>query len=93
MTGIGNNVTLGYTAMNFGHGADTVTVYGRTRREQDSLQLRVGGEINTVVFECGDYHEVTAPVVGAAGVSDVNLIFLPGCDFDLGWFRFNKKEN
>ncbi len=91
VTHIGNNVTVGFSALDFGDGAATVTVRGRTRHEADTVELYIGGEVTTVPFtRTEEPTEVTVPVKGAVGVCDVNAVFLPGCDFDLYSIRFGK---
>ena len=91
VTHIGNNVTVGFAALDFGPGARTVTVRGRTRHEHDTVEIRIGGEVTAVEFERSDEpYEMTVPVKGAVGVADVNVIFLPGCDFDLYSVRFGR---
>lgn len=91
VTHIGNNVTVGFTALDFGSGARTVTVCGKTRHDRDTVEIRIGSEVMAVEFERSDEpYEVTVPVNGAVGVSDVNIIFLPGCDFDLYSVRFER---
>ncbi len=91
VTHIGNNVTVGFTALDFGGGADTVTVRGQTRHEADTVALYIGGEVTSVPFTRTEAPtEVTVPVKGAVGVCDVNAVFLPGCDFDLYSIRFGR---
>ena len=91
VTHIGNNVTVGFTSLDFGAGASTVTVRGMTRHERDTVEVRIGDEVTAVDFERSEKpYEVTVPVKGAVGVADVNVIFLPGCDFDLYDIKFEK---
>lgn len=91
VTHIGNNVTVGFTNLDFGDGAKTVTVRGMTRHERDTIELRIGDEVTAVEFERSDEpYEVTVPVAGAVGTADVNVVFLPGCDFDLYSIRFER---
>ncbi len=88
---IGNNVTVGFTSLDFGGGASSVTVRGMTRRERDAVELRVGDEVISVEFVRSESpYEVTVPVTGVSGVRDVNAVFLPGSDFDLYWIKFEK---
>ncbi len=91
VTHIGNNVTVGFTSLDFGTGAKTVTVRGMTRNERDTVELRIGDEITAVEFErSSEPYDVTIHVTGAIGTKDVNVVFLPGCDFDLCSIRFEK---
>ncbi len=88
---IGNNVTVGFAALEFGDGASTVTVCGKTHHERDTVEIRIGDEVTAVDFAASDKpYEVTVSVSGAVGTADVNAVFLPGCDFDLYYIRFNK---
>ncbi len=85
---IGNNVTVGFKDLDLEDGAASVTVRAKTRNETDSIRLVIGGEAYAVNFNNAD-EEVTVPVA-ASGVVDTDLIFLPGCNFDLFEIRFNK---
>ncbi len=88
---IGNNVTVGFAALDFVDGASTVTVCGRTHHDRDTVEIRIGDDVTAVDFAASDApYEVTVPVAGASGSRDVNAVFLPGCDFDLYYIRFNK---
>ncbi len=85
---IGNNVMVGFKEVDLTDGVSSVTVKAVTRNEKDSIRISVGGEIVTAEFTNADT-EITVPV-SAAGVVDVDLIFLPGCNFDLFEIKFNK---
>ncbi len=85
---IGNNVTVGFKGIDLEEGASSVTVRAKTKNEADSIRLLIGGDAYAVNFTKED-EEVTVPV-NAKGTADVDLIFLPGCSFDLFEIRFNK---
>lgn len=85
---IGNNVTVGFKALDLSGGASSVTVTAKTRNERDSIRLTVGDEVITLEFS-KDLTSVSAPV-NVAGVVDCDLVFLPGCNFDLFEIKFNK---
>ncbi len=85
---IGNNVTVGFKNVDLSDGAVSVTVRAKTKNERDSIRISIGGDIYTAVFTAED-EEVTLPV-SASGIADIDLVFLPGCNFDLHSIRFNK---
>jgi len=85
---IGNNVTVGFKSLDLTDGTSSITIKARTRNERDSIRLSIGEKIVTVAFSKNDT-EVTFPV-SVSGTVDCDLIFLPGCHFDLFAITFNK---
>ncbi len=92
--GIGNNVSLEYRDMDFGEiGCSRLTIYGRTPLERNSINIRLDGSegqrTQIVEFERAEaYTERSFTLEPIRGNQTVTFVFLPGCEFDLGWFRF-----
>lgn len=92
--GIGNNVTLEYGRMDFGaEGATKLVVYGRSPIEKNTIHLRFSseeGENSQIVefLHAEDYEERVFTLEKVTGEQKVSFIFLPGSNFDFGWFRF-----
>jgi beta-galactosidase len=92
---IGNNVSFGYEGMNFGKkGTDRITICGRTPLETNTIQIRFVGEqesVQVVSFPHTDeYTELTFDIERVTGENQVTFVFLPGCNFDFRWFRFER---
>lgn len=93
--GIGNNVSIVYENMEFGEkGTAGITICGRTRLPHNTIQLRFGGEEDTVQaveFACSEEYVcqsfVLRPVYGRKSVT---FVFLPGSSFDFQWFQFQE---
>lgn len=100
--GIGNNVTLEYENMDFGTAGSTqVTICGWTPLPVNTIHIRFnpegGGEIQARMAEfTGDgksqYLEQTFTLEKISGKGRLDLIFLPGCQFNLESIRFRKVE-
>ncbi|WP_159887610.1 glycoside hydrolase family 2 TIM barrel-domain containing protein [Paenibacillus puerhi] len=94
--GIGNNVSLEFGQMDFGcDGATRLVVYGRSPLDQNTIHIRFAsheGESKQLVdFTLSDgYEEQVFELEKVTGVQQVTFIFLPGSDFDFGWFRFER---
>ncbi len=87
---IGNNVNILFRGIDLGGGARAVEITGRTYNDNDTLHLRfAGGEAAAVEFP-GSREMVTRrfALQTPGGKADLQLIFLPGCDFDLKSLRF-----
>lgn len=90
---IGNNVSLEFSDMNFGEtGTDSVVICGRTPLQQNTIQLRfTDGATQVLPFpHSEEYMELRFPLEKVTGDQKVTFVFLPGCNFDLKWFRFEK---
>ena len=90
---IGNNVSLEFCDMNFGeNGTDSIVICGRTPLQQNTIQLRfTDGETQVLPFpHSEEYREIRFPLQKVFGEQKVTFVFLPGCNFDLKWFRFEK---
>lgn len=90
---IGNNVSLEFNDMNFGKvGTDSIVICGRTPLQQNTIQLRfTDGATQVLPFpHSEEYRELRFPLEKVTGDQKVTFVFLPGCNFDFKWFRFEK---
>ena len=92
---IGNNVSLEFSDMDFGTDAsDSIVICGRTPLQHNTIQLRFSnGETQVLPFpHSGEYREMRFPIQKVTGEQKVTFVFLPGCNFDFKWFRFEKSR-
>lgn len=92
---IGNNVSFAYDGMNFGEkGTDRITICGRTPLETNTIQIRFVGEqesVQVISFpHTEEYTEMSFDIETVKGENQVTFVFLPGCNFDFEWFRFEE---
>lgn len=96
---IGNNVTIEYKNMHFDKdGLRAVTIHGRSHIEVNTIHIRfvptdgTGESINQIIdFPYSETSQtLTFELKPVSGSYDLNLIFLPGCKFDLEWLQFEK---
>ena len=90
---IGNNVSLEFTDMNFGtEGTDNIVICGRTPLPKNTIQVRFSdGATQVLPFpHSEEYTELRFPLEKVTGDQKVTFVFLPGCNFDFKWFRFEK---
>ncbi len=96
ITGIGNNVSLEYHEMDFGDtGFTKLVICGRSALDKNTIHVRFAGaegEVRQLAEFKGsaEYVEQTFVLEPVYGENMVTFIFLPGCDFDFKWFRFEK---
>ena len=95
ITGIGNNVTVIYENMNFGEkGAGQVTLWGRSPLPGNTIHIHFtcpGGEVEARVLEVpgtAEYTSQTFFIEPLTGRGTLELIFLPGSNFDLEALQF-----
>jgi beta-galactosidase len=94
--GIGNNVSLEFKNMDFtSEGASKIVIYGRSPIDKNTIHIRFAnaeGKSNQLVeFTHSDnYEERVFELEKITGVQKVTFVFLPGCNYDFGWFRFEK---
>ena len=94
ITGIGNNVTVVFEDMDFGEkGTTKLTICGRSRLPVNSIHVRFNtenGDVNEVAEFAGgeEYTERAFTFSKVTGKTTVNFVFLPGCEFDFKYFRF-----
>lgn len=91
--GIGNNVSMEYEDMDFGEkGVSRIAICGRTPLAKNTIHVRFLGEesINQIVEfpHEEDYTVHSFDLQPVKGRQKVVFVFLPGCDFDFEWFRF-----
>ncbi|MDQ1003298.1 beta-galactosidase [Neobacillus niacini] len=93
---IGNNVSLEFEQMNFAdEGATKLIIFGRSPIDKNTIHVRFTnqeGENNQLVeFTYSEgYQEQTFNLEKIIGMQKVTFIFLPGSNFDFGWFRFEQ---
>lgn len=91
---IGNNVSLEFENMNFtSNGTTKLVVFGRSHIDKNTIHIRFEnneGESNQIVefTQSDEYEERVFELEKIEGIQKVTFIFLPGCNFDFGWFRF-----
>lgn len=94
ITGIGNNVTITYTEMDFGEeGIAGVRICGRAAKSSNSLHIRFSQgeeEIKQLVEfpMCGEYTEKAFSLTPVKSKWNVSFVFLPGSCFDLQSVQF-----
>lgn len=93
--GIGNNVNLDFEKMNFGTDrfVSKLTIYGKSNNENNTINVKFlcENESSTQIIEfphTNDYEEKTFEIKPVSGNQNVSFVFLPGCNFDFKWFKF-----
>ncbi len=93
--GIGNNVNLDFANMNFADKKATkLTICGKSNTENNTINVKFfceDGKNSTQVIEFAhtdDYEEKTFDIVEISGNQKISFVFLPGCNFDFKWFKF-----
>ena len=93
--GIGNNVVLDFADMNFGDKTATkLTICGRSNTENNTINIKFfdnDGSSTTQIIEFAHtdaYEEKTFDLKEITGEKKVDFVFLPGCNFDFKWFKF-----
>lgn len=92
--GIGNNVTLLFEEMDFGEeGTERLVLHGRSPIDKNTIHVRfqdAEGQTNQLIdfTYSKEYESCTFDLKKVTGKKDVAFIFLPGSQFDFGWFRF-----
>ncbi|MCR4954798.1 MAG: DUF4982 domain-containing protein [Treponema sp.] len=93
--GIGNNVNLDFANMDFGKTQATkLTICGKSNTENNTINIKFfaeDGSSTTQVIEfthTDDYEEKTFEITPVSGNKKISFVFLPGCNFDFKWFRF-----
>ncbi|WHZ03214.1 glycoside hydrolase family 2 TIM barrel-domain containing protein [Neobacillus sp. YX16] len=94
--GIGNNVSLEFEEMDFtSEGCTKLAIKGRSPIDKNTIHIRIvnqEGESNQLVefTQSDEYEERVFELERITGVQKVTFIFLPGSNFDFGWFRFER---
>ena len=99
---IGNNVTLEFEGMDFGgDGTDSLEINGWTPLAVNTIHIRFKPEDGSEVLSCTaefagenieEYHTGIFRIPRITGRGRVDLVFLPGCRFNLESVRFRKVE-
>lgn len=93
--GIGNNVSLVFEHMDFGStGATRLTLYGRSPIDRNHVHIQFEGEDGEhrqqIEFAYSEgYEERSFELEHIKGMQRVTFLFLPGSNFDFGWFQFS----
>ncbi len=93
--GIGNNVTITYENMDFGHtAAKEILLCGSTPLTVNTIHIlftkETGETIREIVDFQGGNEEQSFPLQGFSGKGKVDFVFLPGSNFDFKRFQFQK---
>ncbi|WP_404455174.1 DUF4982 domain-containing protein [Virgibacillus necropolis] len=94
--GIGNNVSLEFEQMDFtSEGTTKLLINGKSPIDKNTIHVRFAseeGENNQIVeFQKTDgYEERVFELEKITGIQKVTFVFLPGSNFDFGWFRFER---
>ena len=93
--GIGNNVNLDFNDMNFGEKSATkLIICGKSNTENNTINIKFfdseGNSTTEVIefFHTDEYEEKTFEIKYVNGDKKVSFVFLPGCNFDFKWFKF-----
>ena len=96
--GIGNNVNLDFSDMDFSAdkstGARSITICGKSNSENNTINIKffaADGTSTTQVIEfphTDDYEEKTFEIASVTGEQKISFVFLPGSNFDFKWFKF-----
>lgn len=92
--GIGNNVTLTFTDMDFStRGLKKLIICGRTDLDKNTIHVRFKGDTGEVTQLAEfpytpEFIEREFAMESITGQQTVTFLFLPGSNFDFKWFRF-----
>lgn len=94
--GIGNNVSLVFTEMDFGEGTEGITIRGRAPKGNNTIHVRFfnGQEEKKQIVEFAEsdeYEEQSFALEPVSGKWDVTFVFLPGSCFDFELLKFSQK--
>ena len=94
--GIGNNVSLEFDEMDFGEkGAGHIVICGKSSLEKNTVHVRFqreDGSINQIAEFAGseEWSEQRFDLETLKDRGKIVFVFLPGCQFDFCWFRFEE---
>lgn len=98
--GIGNNVSIEFTNMDFGQsGATSIEIEGRSNLSVNSIHMLVtdeNGKESRSIFEFKKSTKYTKQIFThelLKGKNTIKFLFLPGTQFDFKSFRFMKVDN
>ena len=94
--GIGNNVNLDFSNMDFGElGTASLTICGKSNSENNTINIKFfaeDGSSTTQVIEfphTDSYEEKNFEITPVKGAQKISFVFLPGSNFDFKWFKFS----
>ena len=97
--GIGNNVNLDFSDMDFGSNTATrLTICGKSNTENNTINIKffaTDGTSTTQVIEFAHtdtYEEKTFPITPVKDAQKISFVFLPGSNFDFKWFEFKSDK-
>ena len=95
MEGIGNNVNLDFADMNFGDKSATkLTICGKSNTDNNTINIKFfekddSSTTQVIEFAHTDtYEEKNFDLKPINGDKKISFVFLPGCNFDFKWFKF-----
>ena len=95
--GIGNNVSLVFDNMDFGDdGTTKVQICGKSPIDKNSITIlcenKDGSQFKQLIefTHTENYEEKTFELEIIKGIQTVVFVFLPGCNFNFGYFKFLK---
>jgi beta-galactosidase len=94
ITGIGNNVSLVFKNFDFSvKGTSKLVICGHSPIDKNTIHVRFTGKDTDTEKLCEfmkseGYTERVFNFDEVRGKVDVTFVFLPGCNFDFRWFRF-----
>jgi len=92
---IGNNVSIIFDDMDFVKGASKLTICGHSPIDKNTITINMSGDNGDmkqmVEFDYSDgYTTRTYELEPVEGKQKIMFVFLPGSQFDLKWFKFEK---
>lgn len=97
VNGIGNNVSIEFSGMDFRDGVDAIEISGISYIDVNTINVlftnQDGSETRRMLaFEKNSELETKQfDIDMVSGLNKVTFVFLPGSNFDFDWFRFYKK--
>nr|WP_239588318.1 glycoside hydrolase family 2 TIM barrel-domain containing protein [Gracilibacillus alcaliphilus] len=92
--GIGNNVSLVFNDFDFTElGATKIEIHGHSPIDKNTIHVQFSNNQSShrqlIEFtQTSDYQTKVVEIEKVTGKQTVTFIFLPGSQFDFGWFRF-----
>jgi beta-galactosidase len=91
---IGNNVSLEFHSLHFtSKSVNRLLIYGRSPQERNTIHIQFSNEQElknlTIEFLYSEEYSLKEfPIDTVMGIYHVTFLFLPGSNFDFGWFQF-----
>ncbi|MCL1925179.1 MAG: DUF4982 domain-containing protein [Defluviitaleaceae bacterium] len=92
--GIGNNVTIEFTGMNFSNEKVTKLLINGRSKVHNTIHLKFDGEQTAQIleFEKTDDYVTKEFNINTTGKEKISFVFLPGSNFDFKWFQFSVEK-